>query len=551
MCLLLSIMKMQSIFIMDLCQYFIGKGQLRQGEHYVIVNRMKKFTHLTRISLMLAVFFALDKGLAIFRQVFIARQFVLPDQDVFNVANNVPDLLSALISGGALAIAFTPILSSILTKEGKAQAWDVFSRIANLAFLVTGGLGLIVAALAGPLVTGFIAPGLPPEQQAQVVALMRLDLIATVIFSISGLIMAGLQANQHFLLPAAAPLLYNIGQIFGAVVLAPDQGYQFGPLTFPAFNMGVYGLVFGVILGALLHLLIQVPGLIRYHFHWTSRIELKNPMVKLSLGMLGPRIATMLFIQFTFLARDSLASFTGAGAISALTYGWMILQVPETLIGTAIGTALLPTLAEYVAREEWHTFKQTIERAVQVLLAITLPITVILGLGLKPLLDLAFGPKFQGDQMTVLLSVTQAFLLGLAGQSLLEVAVRAFYARKNALVPLLVSGLNATAFVLLALVFRSWFSTVGIALALSLSYTGEAVLLFFLLNKRMPEKLNFTRTLSRGLLAAALGGVIVWSVINLVSLPLPSYGSSVLALAAGSLIAIPFIWPEIRLLFSL
>ncbi len=524
---------------------------MRQERLYVIVKRMKKFTHLTRISLMLALFFALDKGLGIFRQVFIARQFVLPDQDVFNVANNVPDLLSALISGGALAIAFTPILSSILTKQGKAEAWDIFSRVANLAFLATGSLALVVAALAGPLVSRVIAPGLSAGQQAQVIALMRLDLIATVVFSISGLIMAGLQANQHFLLPAAAPLLYNLGQIFGAVILAPEQGFHLGPLTFPGFGLGVYGLVYGVILGAIFHLLIQIPGLIKYHFHWTPRIGLKNAMVKQSLGMLGPRIATMLFIQFIFLTRDSLASFTGAGAISALTYGWMILQVPETLIGTAIGTALLPTLAEYAAREEWHTFKQTIERAVQVLLAITLPITVILGLGLRPLLDLAFGPKFQGDQMAVLVGVTQAFLAGLAGQCLLEVAVRAFYARKNALVPLLVSGLNAIAFICLALLLRVWLSTVGIALALSLSYTGEAVLLFYLLNKRLPEKLVYMRTLSRGVLAAVLGGAIVWTVVNVVSLPLPSYGLSVLGLAAGAVIAVPFIWPEIRLLFSL
>lgn len=512
---------------------------------------MQKFTHLTRISLMLAVFFALDKGLGIFRQVFIARQFVLPDQDVFNVANNVPDLLSALISGGALAIAFTPILSSILTKESKAALWDTFSRIANLAFLATGSLAIIVASLAWPIVTKVIAPGLAPSQQAQVVALMRLDLIATVVFSISGLMMAGLQANQHFFLPAAAPLLYNLGQIFGVMVLAPTQGLHIGPVVLPAFGMGVYGLIYGVILGAVLHLLIQVPGLIRHQFRWTPKIGINHPQVRQSLGMLGPRIATMLFIQFIFLARDSLASFNGAGAISALTYGWMILQVPETLIGTAIGTALLPTLAEQVTRGEWLSFKQTIERAVQVLLAITLPLTVILSLGLRPLLDLAFGPKFQGDQMMVLLGVTQAFLAGLAGQSLLEVAVRAFYARKNAVIPLLVSGLNALAFVLLAFLLRSWLSTVGIALALSITYTGEAILLFYLLDRRLPAKLAISKTLLRGLMAAVVGGGIVWLLINGISLPVPAYGSSLLGLTVGALIALPFIWPEIRLLFRL
>jgi putative peptidoglycan lipid II flippase len=512
---------------------------------------MKKLTHLTRISLLLAVFFALDKGLGIFRQVFIARRFVLPDQDAFNVANNVPDLISALIAGGALAIAFLPVLSSLLTKEGKAAAWDIFSRVANLAFLVTGGLALVVAALAWPLVSRVIAPGLGLEQQKLVVELMQLDLIATVIFCISGLVMAGLQANQHFLLPAIAPLLYNLGQIFGAVILAPQTGLHLGPITLPAFGMGVHGLVYGVILGAIFHLLIQVPGLVKYQFRWAPRIGLNHPVVKEALSLLGPRVLTMLFIQFIFVARDAIASYSGQGAISSLTYGWMILQVPETLIGTAIATALLPTISEQVARNDWQSFRQTIERAVQVLLAITLPITVILGFGLQPLVALAFGPKFQGDQMVTLMGVTQAFLAGLAGQSCLEIAVRAFYAQKNAKIPLLVSGLNAIVFVGLALLLRQWFGVVGIGLAISLAYTGEAVLLFYLLNRGLPKKLALRGTMIRGLLAAAAGGALVWIIMNGVSLPLPAYGSSVIGLMAGALAALPLVWREVRLLFRL
>jgi putative peptidoglycan lipid II flippase len=512
---------------------------------------MKKLTHITRISLLLAFFFALDKGLGIFRTVFIARRFLLPDQDAFNVANNAPDLISALIAGGALTIAFLPVLSSLLTKEGKAAAWDLFSRVANLAFLATGGLALVVAAIAWPLVSRVIAPGLGLEQQKLVVELMRLDLIATVIFSISGLVMAGLQANQHFLLPAMAPLLYNLGQIFGAVILAPQNGLHLGPITLPAFGMGVYGLVYGVILGALFHLLIQVPGLVKYQFRWAPRIGLDHPAVKQALGLLGPRIITMLFIQFVFVTRDAIASFSGQGAISALTYGWMILQVPETLIGTAIATALLPTISEQVARNDWQSFRQTIERAAQVLLAITLPITVILGFGLQPLIALAFGPRFQGDQMGTLMGVTQAFLVGLAGQSLLEIVVRSFYAQKNAKIPLLASALNAVVFVGLAFLLRQWFGAVGIALAISLAYTGEAVLLFYLLNRRLPERLALSGTLVRGLLAAAAGGALVWIIMNRVSLPLPSYGSSVIGLMAGAMVALPLVWREVRLLFKL
>jgi putative peptidoglycan lipid II flippase len=178
---------------------------------------------------MLAVLFGADKLLGVLRTVIIGRQFGLSEElDVFNAANNLPDLLFALISGGALAIAFIPVLSETISKEGRESSWRLFSGVANLAFIITGSLAVLVAILAGPLVRGQlgIAPGFTLDQQVLAVELMRLNLIATLIFSISGLVMAGLQANKHFLLPALAPLVYDLGQIFGALVLAPEEGFM-------------------------------------------------------------------------------------------------------------------------------------------------------------------------------------------------------------------------------------------------------------------------------------------------------------------------------------
>ena len=259
-----------------------------------------KFSRLTKISLLLAAFFFLDKVLAFARQVLIARQFGLSAElDAFNVANNIPDLLFALISGGALAIAFIPVLSEVLTRSGQKPAWLLFSRIANLAFLVTVALAILVAIFAAPMVQAElgIAPGFTVAQQHLVIHLMRLNLVATIIFSISGLVMAGLQANQHFLLPAMAPLFYNIGQILGVGILSPEQGYRLGPLTLPAYGLGVQGLVYGVIIGAVLHLAIQVPGLVKYHFKWSISLNLRDEAVRKVLRLMGPRLLTMFFIS--------------------------------------------------------------------------------------------------------------------------------------------------------------------------------------------------------------------------------------------------------------
>ena len=308
-------------------------------------------SRLSRTSLMLAFFLMADKGLGIVRQLIIARQFGFSQTlDAFNVANNIPDLLFALISGGALAMAFIPVLTEVLTKNGRSESWVLFSRIANLAFVITGVLAVVVALLADPLVRSAVAPGFSEAQKQTTITLMRLNLIATLIFSISGLVMAGLQANKHFFFPALAPLLYNVGQIFGATILAPTEGYVLLGIHLPAFGLGVNGLVYGVILGAVLHLAIQIPGLVRYQFRWAPQFGLVNAQVRKVLTIMGPRLVTMLFVQLTFIVRDYLASQLPTGSVSALTYGWMVMQVPETVIGTVIGIVLLPTLSELVAK---------------------------------------------------------------------------------------------------------------------------------------------------------------------------------------------------------
>jgi putative peptidoglycan lipid II flippase len=509
-------------------------------------------SRLTRTSLMLVCFIALDKGLAFVRQVIIARQFGLSSQlDAFNVANNLPDLLFALISGGALTVAFIPVLSEVLTKEGRSQSWELFSRIANLAFLVTAGLAVIIASLSGPLVHWKlgIAPGFTTDQQNLVVQLMQLNLVATLIFSVSGLIMAGLQANQHFLLPAMAPPLYNLGQIFGALILAPAKGYVIAGIVLPAFGLGVHGLVFGVITGALLHLGIQIPGLVMYKFKWNFGLGLTDAAVKRVLRMFGPRLVTMFIVQLTFIVRDNLASRLQAGSVTALTYGWMIQQVPETLIGTAIGIAILPTLSELASRQEWETFRATIERAVQVLLGLTIPISIVLTIGLRPLLVVAF--HFDSGGTDLLLWTTRGFLLGLAGQSLLEVANRAFYARQNALMPLLGSLLNIVIYIILGTLLFRPFGAPGISLTDSVAFTTQAVVILLVLNGRLPDRIRAGRTVGRALLAALVGGLVSLGIFTLLSgriSPVIVGGASI---CLGGLALLPLIWRELRLLLHL
>jgi putative peptidoglycan lipid II flippase len=513
---------------------------------------MKKLSFLTRTSFLIGGFFALDKGLAFLRSIVIARQFDLSfELDAFNVANNLPDMLFALISGGAMSMALIPVLSEYLTTRGRPEAWKLFSRIANLAFVVTASVGIIIAIFAEQIVRAEIgiAPGFGPEQQDVIIKLMRLNLIATTIFSVSGLVMGGLQANQHFFLPAMAPALYNIGQIFGALIFSPSAPYTIAGVQLPALGLGVEGLVYGVILGALLHLGIQIPGLFKYKFRWTPSITFKDEGVLAVLKIIGPRVVTMIGIQLVFIARDNFASRLEIGAVTALTYGWMIMQVPATLLGTAIATAILPTISEYAATDNWTKFRETVERALQVMIALTLPAAAVLGAGLLPLVRAVFG--FDVDGTALLTWTARAYLLTLAGYAIQETLSRAFYARQEALVPLATIFVRFGLYLVGGLVVLNFFphlSATGLALA-ELAVTVEAVVMLYIMRARLIESVTTLPSLGRGLIAALLGGVSAY----LIALYLPGSAivTAIIGMAVGALVALPFIWKEVRLLFNL
>lgn len=499
-----------------------------------------KFSFLARTSLLIATFFGVDKVLAFVRVGIISRQFAdsVDMLDTFNAANNLPDVLFALISGGAMAIAFIPLMSEYLTTKGRAAAWELFSRVANFAFILTATLAIIVAIFAEPIVNAEfgIAPGFGAEQRKLLAELMRLNLIGLIIFSISGLVMASLHANQHFLLPALAPTMYNVGQIFGAVVLVP--------------RFGIYGLVYGVIIGAALHLLVQIPALFKYGFKWTPALNLRDTGLIEALKLLAPRLLTMFGIQLVVIARDNLASrLDQPGAVTSLAYGWMIMQVPETLLGTAIATAMLPTLSELASRDGWHEFRLAIERALRVLIALTIPIAAVMAAGINPLVRAAFG--FDAEISSLITWTTRAYLITLTGYSIQEIASRSFYARKEPLFPLVAVILRFLLFIGIGYFGITNFKSIGapvIAFA-EIALLVEAIVLFGWLSKRMHEPIVVSSAVIKGLIAATIGGATAY--LLAVYIPGSAVMTALLGMVIGGLICLPIIWSEIKLLLKL
>ncbi len=501
---------------------------------------MSKLSRLTRNSLIVAFFFLIDKVLAFVRAGIISRQFSgsVHLLDTFNAANNLPDVLFALISGGALAMAFIPLLTEYLTTRDRAAAWDLFSRVANVAFLVTGSIAILIAIFAQQLVDAKlgIAPGFGEEQRKLLAELMRLNLIGTIIFSISGLVMASLQANQHFVFPAIAPSMYNIGQIFGAIFLVP--------------RFGIHGLVYGVIIGAAMHLLIQAPMLFKFGFRWTPSLNLRHTGLIEALKLMAPRLLTMGGIQIIVLARDNLASrLDQVGAVTSLTYGWMIMQVPETILGTAIATAMLPALSELAARRDWTGFRSTIERALRVLISLTIPIAAVMAAGIHPLVRGVFG--FDESTSTLITWTTRAYLMALTGFAIHEIASRSFYARKEPMFPLYAVVLRIIMFLGISYIGLTFFKGIGapiIALA-EIALLVEAIILFSWLSKRTHEPIHVGAAIVKGLVAAVIGGVVTYAVA--LYLPGGAIVTALIGMVVGGSVALAIVWSDAKQLFNL
>jgi len=255
-------------------------------------------------------------------------------------------------------------------------------------------------------------------------------------------------------------------------------------------------------------------------------------------------------IQLIVIARDYLASHLGKdGAVTSLAFGWMIMQVPETLLGTAIATAMLPTLAELVARDDWHEFRLTVERGLRILIAITIPIAAVMAAGINPLVRAMFG--FEAETSTLITWTTRAYLLTLTGFSIQEIAARSFYARKEPLYPLYAVILRLAMFIGIGYLGITFFKSIGapvIAFA-EIALLIESIILFGWLSNKMHEPIVVWSAVGKGVIAALIGGVTAYGLALYV--PGSALWTALLGKVIGGLICLPIIWSEIKLFLKL
>lgn len=410
------------------------------------------------------------------------------DADAFGAASRVTETLFTLVAGGALASAFVPTFVSYLTGGDRDGGWHVASAVTNLVLLVSLLVSLISGVAAPWIVSRVLAPGYDPSTQVLTVALLRWMLASTVIFGVSGLLMGIVNANDHFLLPALAPSMYNLGIILGVLLLAKQWG--------------VYGAALGTVVGALMHLLVQLPAVFKLDWRYKLVLGLRSAGVREVGRLMGPRVLGVAVTQLNFWVNTNLASRIPAnGVVAALTQGWALMLLPQGIFAQAIGTVLLPSLSAQAAREAREEMRTTLMGAVRALLYLTLPASVGMVVLGRPLVALFFQRgAFDAHSVAMVSWALAWYAIALVAHSELEVLTRAFYALHDTATPVWVGGGAMALNVLLSLLLRGlfdllgpqvvvdyapWMSLGGLALANSIATILETVILAWLLGKRL------------------------------------------------------------------
>jgi putative peptidoglycan lipid II flippase len=429
------------------------------------------------------------------------------ENEAFFAANRLPDILYNLVAGGALASAFIPTFTGLIAKGEREKAWLMASAIANLITVIFVIVGVLAAIFAPWVVHNILAPGFTDPVKFQLtVNLVRIQLAAPIIFGLSGLTMGILNSHQSFLWPALAPAMYSIGKILGVVLLVP--------------SMGVYGLALGVVGGALMHGLIQLPSLLRLPMRkYTPTFGLRIPDVREVARLMGPRLLGVAFVQLNFLVNYRLASSQPLGSVTAITVAFSLMMIPEAAIAQAIAIAALPTFSAQVAKGQLAEMRSSLAALLRAILLLAVPASLGLILLARPIIAFIFERGAFDPHSTQL--VTWALIwyaAGLVGHSIVEIVSRAFYALHDTKTPVFVGVAAMSLNVILSILFSRLFVAVGwmphggLALANSVATFMESFALLFFMRRRLSglEGRNVLNGAWKALLAGSFMSASLW-----------------------------------------
>lgn len=357
------------------------------------------------------------------------------DKSAFEVAFLVPSTVQILVAQAALSAALIPVFAGLLEKDRRDEAWLVARTVFTLMTLV---LGLVVAVfiIFAPQIMPIFAPGYrnDPAMMEAIVSMTRLLFPTVLLLAITGVVTSILNSYEHFTLPAVAPIFWNL------VILAA--------IVFGADSLGIDALAWGVLLGTVVQLAIQLPALKGRGGRLGLDLALRNRNVWHVGALMLPVSISLGLINLNGVVNVQFASFLGEGAVAAMNYAFRLYQLPEAIFAIAVGTVLFPTLSKLAARLDRETFRSTITLGIRMIFFLLLPISALLLVLAEPVVRLAYEHGlFTADDTQRVASALFYFAFGSAFSGGSALLTRGFFSLsrpwKATAVALANLGLNA------------------------------------------------------------------------------------------------------------
>ncbi|OGJ37550.1 MAG: murein biosynthesis integral membrane protein MurJ [Candidatus Pacebacteria bacterium RIFOXYB1_FULL_39_46] len=393
--------------------------------------------------------------------------------EAFQVAFQIPDMLFQLVILGAVAASFIPLFTD-LKKSSEEEAFRFTSSVMNLLLLIFIIFSLIIGIFAYPLTEWRTGAAFTPEQVGITVGLTRLMLFAQLFFAVSNFLTGMLQSYRRFIIPAIAPVLYNFGIILGVYLFKS--------------SFGIYSAGLGVILGAFLHMIMQVPLAWKMGFRPKLIIDFKSVALRKLFRMMPPRVLTIGISELQNLGLGFFATTIGGLSFVVIRLGMRLMTIPIRLFGVPISQASLPFLAQETGEEEHQRFNSLVIQSLHQISFFALPASALLLILRIPIVRLIFGADNFPWQTTLSTGRVVAILaFSVAAQAMTQLLVRTFYALKNTKTPLYITLAASSLFFTisaLAVAYTSW-GVLGLAFSLLISAFIELILFIITLQKKL------------------------------------------------------------------
>jgi putative peptidoglycan lipid II flippase len=436
--------------------------------------------------------------LGLFRDRLLASTFGAGDTlDAYYAAFRIPDLIYNLLILGALSAAFIPVFTGLISKEKDDEAWKMANGIANLAILCIVMLSIFFAIFA-PWLMRILTPGFSPEKIGNVVMLTRIMFLSPLFLGISGIMGGILTSMKRFLIYSIAPLLYNLGIIFGILV-------------FVKF-FGMAGLAWGVVLGAFLHMLLQylTARNLGYKHHWEFLSSLKNKEVRKVLRLMVPRMMGIAVNQFNSTIDMFFVTTLAAGSFAIYTFANNLQSVPLYIFGISFSIAVFPTLSAFAAKGEQDKFISSFSETFRQILFFIIPASVFMLVLRAQIVRVVLGAgKFDWNDTILTFECMSILVVGLFAQSATQLLARSFYALHDTKTPFYIALMSEIMHILAVLILIRHFQLLGVMVAITFAGILQMAVLLYYLRKRFSylDDKNILKSTGKILFASVLAGV--------------------------------------------